>query len=196
MDPSHVLGLPPDADDREIAQAYRELAKRYHPDRAGADGQTRMAQLNAAYDLLRTGLAEQQRRRHRLDRTQERTPQMPGHWLPEPVRRTLGPELVAALEPGEAIRLTIDTATHDSHDVRLAVTDRRLLWLRDDAINDRVRYERISRIAGMQERPPRGWRRRGELRIRLASGRRLGFGELLPADLDALAAAVRASTGA
>ena len=35
VDPYDVLGIAPDASDEEAARAYRELAKRYHPDRAG-----------------------------------------------------------------------------------------------------------------------------------------------------------------
>ena len=51
MDPYAELGLPPGAPPEDIAAAYRRLAKAYHPDRGGAEG--RMAQINAAYDLLR-----------------------------------------------------------------------------------------------------------------------------------------------
>ncbi len=36
-----------------IQAAYRRLAQKYHPDVAGPDGSTRMAALNAAWELLR-----------------------------------------------------------------------------------------------------------------------------------------------
>ena len=32
MDPYKVLGLEPGASDEEVKQAYRRLAKKYHPD--------------------------------------------------------------------------------------------------------------------------------------------------------------------
>src|SRR6201999_2554123 len=58
MDPHAVLGLDPGASPEEVQRAYRALAKRFHPDRAGgADGEL-MISINAAYDLLRERLEE------------------------------------------------------------------------------------------------------------------------------------------
>jgi len=52
--PWDVLGLKPGAGPAEIETAYREKAKRYHPDKGGRDDV--MARLNAARDeLLRRG---------------------------------------------------------------------------------------------------------------------------------------------
>jgi len=45
-----VLGLPPDATDQQIKRRYRELAKKYHPDRGG--DQREMQRIIAAYQLL------------------------------------------------------------------------------------------------------------------------------------------------
>ena len=54
-DPFAVLGVTPGASGEEIAAAYRRLAKRWHPDRAGGqDAARRMAEINAAYDLVRS----------------------------------------------------------------------------------------------------------------------------------------------
>ncbi len=45
-----VLGLPSDATRQEIKRRYRELAKKYHPDRGG--DQQEMRRIIAAYQLL------------------------------------------------------------------------------------------------------------------------------------------------
>ena len=49
-----MLGVLPDADDAEIANAYRTLARRHHPDVAGESGTRRMMHINAAFDAIRT----------------------------------------------------------------------------------------------------------------------------------------------
>jgi curved DNA-binding protein CbpA len=52
-DPYKLLQVDPEADVEIIQVAYRKLAQRYHPDVApGADAARRMAELNAARDLL------------------------------------------------------------------------------------------------------------------------------------------------
>ena len=45
-----VLGLPSDATRQQIKRRYRELAKKYHPDRGG--DQKEMRRIIAAYQLL------------------------------------------------------------------------------------------------------------------------------------------------
>ena len=196
-DPHAVLGVAPGASPKEIARAYREAAKRWHPDRAGEQAAPRMAEVNAAYELLRDGLAEAQLERLRAGRRGRggaQPPRTPGDWLAPAVRRSLGTELLAALERGEDIRAVADAATWDSHDVRVAVTDRRLLWLRDDAITDRVRWVAFGRIREVQLRPRGRWRRTAELRVRTDGSRRLAFGELRPDDAERLHAALLAAT--
>ena len=52
-DPYAVLGIPRDADEQQVRDAYRRLAKRYHPD-LHPDAQTsdRMRRVNEAWDVL------------------------------------------------------------------------------------------------------------------------------------------------
>src|SRR5206468_12091957 len=53
IDPYKVLQVDPEAEDEVIQAAYRRLARKYHPDVAGADGAARMASINVAWELLR-----------------------------------------------------------------------------------------------------------------------------------------------
>ncbi|MEG1774493.1 MAG: DnaJ domain-containing protein [Oscillospiraceae bacterium] len=56
-DPYKTLGVSPAASDAEIKQAYRDLAKKYHPDNyAGSPladlAGEKMSEINAAYDVI------------------------------------------------------------------------------------------------------------------------------------------------
>ena len=55
-----VLGVSPDAGADEIKRAYRQLARRYHPDISGDDRGLAFRELAQAYEVLRDPL----RRRH------------------------------------------------------------------------------------------------------------------------------------
>jgi hypothetical protein len=183
MDPRAVLGLDPDASEEEAASAYRDLAKRHHPDRSG--DVERMREINAAYALLRDEIKKHGRLRPAPGTVPADAPAaQPGGWLTPALRLALGPELLRTLLPREPVLLVTDAATWDAHDVRLVVTDRRLVWLRDDALTDRIRSVKIEDVAAAEPRVPR-LGRRGELRIEIREGRRIVFGEiraeLLPA---------------
>ncbi len=56
-DPYEVLGVPRGASDEEVSKAYRELAKKYHPDLNPGDevAAQKMSEINDAYDRIKRG---------------------------------------------------------------------------------------------------------------------------------------------
>ena len=58
-DPYEVLGVSRDASDEEVKKAYRQLAKKYHPDVNPGDktAEEKMKEVNAAYDAIKSGAA-------------------------------------------------------------------------------------------------------------------------------------------
>jgi hypothetical protein len=195
MDPHAVLGLDPGATPREVSAAYRRLAKHWHPDRhGGAEAERRMAQINGAYELLR---AQAWRSRHApaAGRAQAAvTPSRggPGAWLPPALRRALGRELLAVLEPGEDVWLVTPATTWASPQALLAASDRRLLWLLDDVVTGRVQTLRYAAVAQIDHRLRRPRRRVATLRVMARGGRRHHFGDLRPATALAIARRVTA----
>lgn len=191
MDPFALLGVSPDATPEELTRAYRRLAKEWHPDRlATSEAAWRMAQINAAYDAARahaergpgpTGEPVVRRRRAR----------MAGAWLAPSTRRAMGAELLRALQEGEPVRLVATAATWASPQARLVVTDRRLLWLLEDAVADRVRSLRLRDVVALESRLTWPRRRTATVRLRDALGRRLSFSELAPDDAAQLVSLVR-----
>jgi curved DNA-binding protein CbpA len=180
-DPYAVLGVPPGSSERELARAYKRLAKRWHPDRAGEQAARRMAEINQAYELAR--LDRRPRRRGQphapAPAPARRRRRIAGHWLREPVRRALGRELLLALREGEQVELVATAETWASPQTLLVVTDRRLLWLLDDAITGRVRSLGFEAIAEIDSRS-RWPLRTAVLRVRGKNGRRHAFAGLRP----------------
>src|SRR4051794_41408516 len=90
-DPYAILGVDPGAPPSELTAAYREQAKRWHPDRNGdAESDRRMAQVNAAYDLLRAGGWSPQQPSARPERDGAPAVRGRGWWLAPAVRRGPG----------------------------------------------------------------------------------------------------------
>ena len=175
MDPFAVLGVAPGAAPRELSAAYRELAKRWHPDRGGGEeAERRMAEINAAYDLLRAG---------ELQAGGAAPPPPPSGRtarFSDALRRALGPELLDALDPGEDVRLVCPASTWASPRAILAVTERRLLWLLDDAPVARVRSLAFRDVAAISHQLRRPRRRSATLTVQTLGGRRHTFAGLRP----------------
>jgi hypothetical protein len=149
-----------------------------------------MAEINAAYDLLRAAAAHQAAPPPR-PAARRRAPH--GSWLPEAIRRALGPELVEALAEREAVRLVTPTSTWASPRAVLAVTERRLLWLLDDAPVARVRSLAFRDVAAVSLRVHRPRRRAATLSLRTTGGRRHSFADLRPHTAAAIEQHLRAA---
>ena len=57
QDPYAVLGISPQATDAEVKAAYREMARKYHPDNYADNplsdlAQEKMQEINEAYDTI------------------------------------------------------------------------------------------------------------------------------------------------
>jgi hypothetical protein len=204
VDPHAVLGLEPGASPDDVHRAYRALAKRFHPDRTvgRSDGEL-MISINAAYDLLRDELADGAPAGRERPAAAERAAAPDdlsaaragwGDWLQPAVRLVLARELLASLERDEQVQEVLLTATSDSHDVQLAVTDRRLIWLRDDAIVGRIRYLRFRDLRSAEGRAPGRLGRSAELRVRGHDGRRMRFFGLAPEVIERVLAGIASHT--
>lgn len=183
LDPREVLGVGPQADADAITAAYRREAKRWHPDRAGGGAAAdRMALVNAAYAELRNAEVPRVAASAPASPAAPPIPQVP---LATAARRSLGPELGATLDPDEQVELVTATATWASPQSYLAVTDRQILWLLDDAPVHRVRSLRRADVTRVTSRPARFWRG-ATVTIEDRRGRRFSFGELPAPTAEAL----------
>jgi preprotein translocase subunit Sec63 len=184
MDPYAVLGIRPGSPEQEILKAYREQAKRWHPDRgAGEEAEQRMAEINAAYDLVRAAQQHEAGEPPRDPRAPTRVSGK-GSWLIGPLRLALGPELLAALSHGEDVRLVTPTSTWASPRAILALTEKRLLWLLDDAPVARVHSLPLRNVAEISHKVRR---KHATLTVRTIVGRRHVFHDLRPHTAAAIA---------
>lgn len=190
MDPFAILGLAPGAAGADVTAAYRELAKRWHPDRGGGEeAQRRMAEINVAYELLRAGEAQG-------GTAAQGSAPPTARRFSDPLRRALGRELLEALHADEEVRLVCPASTWASPRAILAVTDRRLLWLLDDAPVARVRslaFKDVSEVSHAARRPRR---RVATLTVRTLGGRRFAFSGLRPHTASLIERHVRAGAPA
>ena len=124
-----------------------------------------MAEINVAYDLLRAGAS-----RAPAPPSAPRAPAPRAGGLSDALRRALGPELIDALGKDETVRLVTPASTWTSPRTILAVTDRRLLWLLDDAPVARVRAVPLRDVADVEQRVRRPRRRVATLLLRTTSG--------------------------
>lgn len=189
MDPFAILGVDPGVSERELAAAYRREAKRRHPDHhGGGDGQ--MVELNAAYERARRTLQRAEATaRGREPVAGRRAPV--GSWLPQRVRQRLGWELLAALSELERVELIVDAGRSGRGPARLVLTDRRLLWLLEDAVSARVDWIRFGIVADVGLRRPLLRRARRSLHVQTRTGRRVAFGDLDPSAAEAIAEELR-----
>ena len=190
VDPFAVLGVQQGASRDEVQAAYRRAAKRWHPDRdASPAAARRMAEVNAAWEALRDRSTPPAPAA--AGRAARARPGAAGSWLPAAMRRALGRELLSVLEPQEAVAFAVPASTWASPQALLAVTDRRLLWLLDDAVSHRVRSLRFADVASAEHRLRRPLRRVAVVRVVTREGRHLEFAELRPATAAAIVRHVR-----
>jgi DnaJ-class molecular chaperone len=104
-----ILGVPHGETTRGIQAAFRELAKRYHPDRAGPDATAKFQDIREAYDVLSD---PEKRRRYNDELEREhaavRTRPEPIYSRPYPRPEPLIPERRSVLRDFQTIRPSFD----------------------------------------------------------------------------------------
>lgn len=120
-----VLGISPDETQAGIKSAYRDLARRYHPDRAGAKSTKRFQEVSEAYNVL-----GDRERRTAYDASRRRAPV-------EPVEpRAVDPRVRAPVEP-------LDMEPEAFRDFRSPPTGTRRWSIMDDFINAYAIHDEI-----------------------------------------------------
>jgi molecular chaperone DnaJ len=100
-----ILGIPRRENLRAIQDAFRELAKRYHPDRAGPEGTRKFQDIQEAYEVL----SDPEKRKsynYELEQDEIRIHSRPEPIFSRPVPRAepLVPETMSVLRDFETIR--------------------------------------------------------------------------------------------
>ncbi len=192
-DPHAVLGVGRNATPEEISQAFRSLAKRWHPDRNdGPEAAAQMLRINEAYELLKQQAETSARPANGAAGAAPRRPRAAGDWLPSGIRRTMGPELLRTLRPGEPVAAVAVGYAGGSKAV-VAATGRRLIWLLDEAVSGRVRSLDFAAIDRVRVDAPRPWRRGYAVAVRARNGKRFRFSHLDRGAAAKLAWAIRPS---
>lgn len=99
-----VLGLDPDAGIEDIRRAYHQLAKRWHPDRAGPDATFIFQRLSAAYEVLADPVARAAYDRERGGDAGSDDPGRPARRAPGVLIRRLSSPIAVLLARGIAER--------------------------------------------------------------------------------------------
>src|SRR6267142_1743795 len=100
-----ILGVSRGENLRSIQEAFRELAKRYHPDRAGPQGTRRFQDVQEAYEVL-SNPEKRKMHNHELEQEEIKTHSQPepifsrSRYRPEP----LVPQPMSVLHDFETIR--------------------------------------------------------------------------------------------
>jgi DnaJ-class molecular chaperone len=104
-----ILGVSRGENLRSIQEAFRELAKRYHPDRAGPQGTRRFQDVQEAYEVL-SNPEKRKMHNHELEQEEIKT-----HSWPEPIFSRLPsrpepliPEPMSVLHDFETIRPSVE----------------------------------------------------------------------------------------
>ena len=104
-----ILGVSRRENLRSIQEAFRELAKRYHPDRAGPQGTRRFQDIQEAYEVL-SNPEKRKFYNHEIEQDETKTPSRPEPIFSRPPSRPepLVPQPMSVLHDFETIRQSFE----------------------------------------------------------------------------------------